>query len=640
MVTDVNQVVPQPMLLTAQSGQQQFQQQYSAHWFPTDTSNAPPRPAGGIFPLSTPNNRVRFPSHGGPQYLQPTPFGSVPRASSSLTSRPQVPLQAMQQLPPNQVFQYHNQGMPGPQPPPAYPVMSASGGSVPPASFPASRPMLSGLMPPSRPSAPINQQPGYMVRPSVTTTTASPGISSGWFSPSPVVPPQRSNTMQMAPQPFSPHIRLQQISLPPQPNMPHNVIRPPSVNFSPATFPSQPTVPASFTPVRPQIGPVLVPAAIPSSSGVQLQAPVPPVTSVPSSIPSSVPSPLPVGVKPPTPIPQTPVSQPSSSLSASAPIAAQVMGPSESVAPLIARPSGSVPSVAPGLANSQLQTPQLPSAAIGSKSGSIPSLSPVNPPSTSLFSTPPVPASKPLRPSSGDFTFQPLRAQVSESPTAPRPNTLPVAQHISPVLHAAPHAPSFRPASQNLRPTMGMQNVPLLSAVNLQRPTQAPIPPSPTTPTPFPTNPTTFNPPPMFPFPNSNPVPPRSPATQVAPSRPMTPAKQMGPLSFSPALQAPTLASALPAHLPNFFQLNQNQLPPANRPGSLIVPNQQHVGSNQLGSVSGYVPSPSGGNQFYDPFSPTSISSAPPQQGREPLKVRKQETDAEYEDLMASVGVK
>jgi len=113
----------------------------------------------------------------------------------------------------------------------------------------------------------------------------------------------------------------------------------------------------------------------------------------------------------------------------------------------------------------------------------------------------------------------------------------------------------------------------------------------------------------------------------------------MGPPNFSPAPRAPTLASGMPARPPNFLQPRHNQLPPANRAGGLVSPNQQ-VGSNQHGSVAGQVLPTSGGNQFYDPFSPMSISSAPPERGGEHLKAQKQETDAEYEDLMASVGVK
>lgn len=63
------------------------------------------------------------------------------------------------------------------------------------------------------------------------------------------------------------------------------------------------------------------------------------------------------------------------------------------------------------------------------------------------------------------------------------------------------------------------------------------------------------------------------------------------------------------------------------------------VQNQQSGYVAGRpVSSPARGNQIYDPFSPTSISSAPQQQGGRP--VRKQDADAEYEDLMASVGVR
>lgn len=94
-------------------------------------------------------------------------------------------------------------------------------------------------------------------------------------------------------------------------------------------------------------------------------------------------------------------------------------------------------------------------------------------------------------------------------------------------------------------------------------------------------------------------------------------------------------------------QLQQNYLSAVGRPQSHLAPNQQQLGSNLPSASSSGRPaaasSSPGAQQNYDPFSPTSISTAPLQgqgQGGNPLKARKQESDPEYDDLMASVGVK
>lgn len=70
-----------------------------------------------------------------------------------------------------------------------------------------------------------------------------------------------------------------------------------------------------------------------------------------------------------------------------------------------------------------------------------------------------------------------------------------------------------------------------------------------------------------------------------------------------------------------------------------MIPNQQLSGGSP-GFMAGKISSGPGANQIYDPFSPTSISSAPTNQRGDPMKLRKPEPDAEYEDLMVSVGLK
>ncbi|XP_020242354.1 branchpoint-bridging protein isoform X1 [Asparagus officinalis] len=471
-VADVNQFAARPTSVSPQSGQQQFQQQYSAPWFPNARSNS----ALGFFPLSATNNPVRFPPHNVP-YAQP-------RTPLPLVNRPQLPFQPMQQHPPNQVISPQHQAMPGQQPPLLYPSVSTQSNSQPP---------LIGPMPPPRPT-PVN--------------------SSGWSSSPSVVQLQRPNT-QMTPQPFNPHIRPQQASLPPQ-NMPSNLIRPPS-NF------------ASFSPVTPLSGP----SPVLSSFGSSVQRPITPLTSIPPNI-----------------------NIPSSSVPA--PAAAQARALSQSMVSLT-RPPVPIPT---------------------SSNGALP-----------------VSAPKPLRPISGDFTFQPLRAQVPGSPTTGKPSPLPL---------AAPQPPSFRPAAQNLG------QIPILPSPS-PTPFSTNLSLSPVLPTSyFPANSVNAQPPPRFPFPNSN----------TGQLRPMAPANQMGPPSFSPGPRVPPSVNPMPARPPNYFQPHQTQLPLSNQPSGLVIPRS------------------SGGNQVYDPFSPTSISSARPQQGGEGLKAQKQDTDAEYEDLMASVGVK
>lgn len=98
----------------------------------------------------------------------------------------------------------------------------------------------------------------------------------------------------------------------------------------------------------------------------------------------------------------------------------------------------------------------------------------------------------------------------------------------------------------------------------------------------------------------------------------------MGPRNFGPAPQMPNLAGAFTPRPPNPHQQNFRAF--NTRPENLHSANQQF----------GMKPSPQG--QIYDPFSPTSVAAQ--QQGSGMGNTRRQETDPEYEDLMASVGVK
>ncbi|KAL9246313.1 hypothetical protein vseg_019863 [Gypsophila vaccaria] len=107
------------------------------------------------------------------------------------------------------------------------------------------------------------------------------------------------------------------------------------------------------------------------------------------------------------------------------------------------------------------------------------------------------------------------------------------------------------------------------------------------------------------------------------------------PVQFGTPNQNPHMGFRNHGPVPH-FQNSAGPLPPRagptshfqqshNRPGGMFGGNQ-HSG-------------PSGRPQFYDPFRPSSLPAAQ-SQGGNPNRARKQDSDPEYEDLMASVGVK
>ncbi|KAL9273166.1 hypothetical protein AKJ16_DCAP09293 [Drosera capensis] len=85
---------------------------------------------------------------------------------------------------------------------------------------------------------------------------------------------------------------------------------------------------------------------------------------------------------------------------------------------------------------------------------------------------------------------------------------------------------------------------------------------------------------------------------------------------------------------------NSTQFQPNMWPGNVFPPNQGSRGNIMFGAACPSItPSPVG-QQVYDPFSPTSVSASPQVQGSNRAMTTKQDDDPEYEDLMASVGVK
>lgn len=104
---------------------------------------------------------------------------------------------------------------------------------------------------------------------------------------------------------------------------------------------------------------------------------------------------------------------------------------------------------------------------------------------------------------------------------------------------------------------------------------------------------------------------------------------QMQPMNFRPA---PNHVGSFPPRV-NSMPLEQNNPSSMLRPQNFEAPNNVFLRHGRPASSS------SGAHQIYDPFSPTSVPRHP-HPGGNPAMAEKQENDPEYEDLMASVGVK
>lgn len=241
----------------------------------------------------------------------------------------------------------------------------------------------------------------------------------------------------------------------------------------------------------------------------------------------------------------------------------------------------------------------------------IPSLSPNSVPGSSLNINSARPTSfvtpKPLQPSS-DFTFQPHQPQNPASPAASRL----ISQFGSQEL-----PPSNQMMNPHLRPAIDNPNAPQVIQ-GFQRPQlnnqiSQPGPPmsldfarGPAGPLPQFRHPTFSN------------------QGMASPTGP-----QMQPMNFRPA----------PNHVGSFSpRVNSMPLQPNNptamhRPQNFESPNNVFFRHGRPASSS------SGAHQIYDPFSPTSVPRHP-HPGGNPAMAVKQESDPEYEDLMASVGVK
>ncbi|KAF3946723.1 hypothetical protein CMV_027041 [Castanea mollissima] len=194
-------------------------------------------------------------------------------------------------------------------------------------------------------------------------------------------------------------------------------------------------------------------------------------------------------------------------------------------------------------------------------------------------------------PSSGDFTFQPHRPQNPVSQTVPTAlSSQPASQSTLQMQPPTAQAPSFHLAMPKITPQPGNQVFQRPQFSNPVGQPQAPVSAVPYSGSQTPTGP------------------PRLPAYPNASVAPRTPLPQMGPRSFNPAPQMPNLPGPILPRPGNSLQLQQNYPARPNRPEIHLAPNQQF--SNTFAFASGKPGSKPGGQQIYDPFSPTSVPTS------------------------------
>lgn len=201
---------------------------------------------------------------------------------------------------------------------------------------------------------------------------------------------------------------------------------------------------------------------------------------------------------------------------------------------------------------------------------------------------------RPQQPSSGDFTFQPHRP----------PNAAYNPQNIRHPVQA-PHSPHMRPMVHNMNssPMHGFQRPQVSSHQMMNQP-------RPQIPTNFAGN-------------STAPVPPR---------HPMMPGHNAGVPNMPPRNFAPhPMNNSVGPLPPRQMHSQENHLA---HPPRFSTPHQ-HFGNHPARPFMG----PRGSHQVYDPFSPTAVPFNPQMGGGNAARMPG-ESDPEYEDLMASVGVK
>ncbi|XP_075515864.1 uncharacterized protein LOC142550673 [Primulina tabacum] len=391
----------------------------------------------------------------------------------------------------------------------------------------------------------------------------------------------------------------------------------------PSFFGPPPVIPASFSQVaqnssfvasRPQPPIALQPPQIPMvpllvrSQGNSVMASqnvamsVAPRVNIPNNMISSIPA--------PTQSNGAPLGHPITSLSyGSAP------HPQRGFSPLL--PSMASESVTSSIGPMQ---PAIPPVALRAPSPNIMTLVPF--PRTSSASFPGMNISisaaipRPQHGSSGDFTFQPQRPQNTVSQVSLQ-SSQPANHNLAPPIQTGhtpltPPSPLVRPLINNMNPYQ-VQSFPRIQVshqMNQPRPQIS-------------TN--------LVGSPAAPLVPPRGLSLPGHNTISSGTFQHMQPRNFTPPHVIGNQAGPFPPRAANQI----NSFPRSHSPGA--TPQRFPSPRPHFGNYSGK-PFSGGTQQIYDPFVPTSVPLNP-QMGGDAAKVHN-ETDPEYEDLMASVGVK
>ncbi|XWS52408.1 hypothetical protein CRYUN_Cryun11dG0068100 [Craigia yunnanensis] len=297
--------------------------------------------------------------------------------------------------------------------------------------------------------------------------------------------------------------------------------------------------------------------------------------------------------------------------------------PLQSSSPVISMAPSPSPSLNPAMLSRLIHSPvpltslspSLPGGISGSICGNMTNFAPINQPAAI--------APRPQHSSSGDFTFQLHQTQGPASPMIPRPGGQAAnPRALAPRSAVQLQAPSFQFGVPNSTPQPVMQMFPRPQSGNQMGLPQTHIPSL------------------LTAKQNAMSASPRPPAfPSSGPFAITAPVSQMGLRNFVPSPQTPNMAGSFPSRPGNSLQHQQHYPALPTRPGNFTTPNPQFASGlfqQSTRPTSGH----STGQQVYDPFSPTSVPGVPQHQGGGKAKARKHESDPEYDDLMASVGVK
>lgn len=332
--------------------------------------------------------------------------------------------------------------------------------------------------------------------------------------------------------------------------------------------------------------------------------------------------PRPPDIRVPPGNPFLPALQPSPSLfPSSAPRPPMTQGPR----PMFSHPNIATPGPMPNTSMANTNTPPLsfssgPSPA-PSLAGPLNRLGPTFPPAAPSASLPlpinngnhgmTIPRGNPFNPAVGPGSSQfPSRPPLPPYESGFGPNRPPIRSSSA----ATPPNPNFgdftfQPHHQPQMPRFLPPNA------------APPAPPFRSSPVPdFQPHPEPFPRPPIqgrFPFPNMGP--------------------SMGDMNSGPPARLQYLGpSAFPSGPGNMIEPRRMFRPPMNQ-ADMFLPPRQQFNHNLPFSRPGLGPRE---QQIYDPFSPTSAANMPQRHGDSSSSGKRRENDPEYEDLMASVGVK